>query len=239
MRQIGCANMGGVRARTRLFFNAVALSVILSCTPATAQNPTPAPKGTLLVTSTCSVANIRGNGRSHGVRRDGVQPLFGWMHSCSEDETRLVTPGEYRLFMHLIGPKEEYVVTCLGHIKWVAGWPFSLEHFQLDKTCAVPHGKRDGYWLGSTTLTTFSTEGGVEPAVPEVGTYIPAAWTGNKLTLRLARDYHDAEGLVVEYNVLQTMSSASRMIDPSEIKEPYRCPNGEIIVEGVRKCRPE
>jgi hypothetical protein len=203
---------------------------LASCVLVFAQNPTPAPKGTLLVTSTCSVANIHGNGRSRRFRPDGIQPLYGWM--------RLVTPGEYRLFMHLIGPKEEYVVTCLGQIRWITGW-MSLEHFQLDKTCAIPHGKGDGYWLGSATLTTLSPDGGVAPAVPDVGTYIPAAWTGNKLAVHLARDYHDTEGVSVEYTVLQTMSSSSRIIDPREIHGPYKCPNGELVVAGVRKCRPE
>ena len=212
--------------------------------PSSAQSrPTPAPKGTLLVTKTCALANVHGSSRSRKFYlSDGIQPLFGRQCDGSFGEARLVVPGEFRLFMHLIGPAEEYDVTCLGHIKWDGGWKSSSEHFQFDKACVIPHGKH-GYWFGEFSgllASDWDSRAGASPALPEVGTYVPATWDGDKLLLQFERDYHDTAGVTATYTVLQKMSSSSRMIlDPSEIPKPYECPNGEVIVSGVKKCRPE
>lgn len=55
---------------------------------------------------------------------DGIQAIFGDQLVCNGDfgEKQLLVPDEFRLFMHLVGPTEEYDVTCLGHIKWDSGW---------------------------------------------------------------------------------------------------------------------
>jgi hypothetical protein len=220
----------------------IAVTFLLVLPALSQSRPTPAPKGTLLVTKTCALANVHGNGRSRKFYLpDGIQPLFGKQCDGSFGETRLVTPGEFRLFMHLIGPTEEYDVTCLGHMKWDSGWTSGSEHFQFDKTCVVPGGKHD-YWFGEysgISANDWDRTAGARPALPDVGTYIPYTWEGEKLLLQFERDYHDTAGVTIAFTVLQKMSSAGRIIDPSEIPKPYECPNGEIVLNGARKCRPE
>jgi len=219
----------------------VALLFVLQLS-ALSQSPAPAPRGTLLVTKTCAIANVHGNKRSRGFYiSDGIQPLFGTQCDGSFNETRLVTPGEFRVFMHLVGPVEEYDVTCLGHMKWDGGWTSGSERFEFDKTCVLPHGKH-GYRFGEfsgMSVNDWDPRAGAIPAVADVGSYIHFTWEGDKLIVRFERDYHDSGGVPIVYTVLHKMTSSGRVIDPSEIPEAYQCPNGELTVGAERKCRPE
>lgn len=204
-----------------------------------AQRPTPAPQGSLLVTRTCAVADVRTNARSSRYLNEGIQDIGGASLACHSDfnENSLLVPGELRLFMHLIGPTEEYDVSCLGHIKWVSGWgTMGDEHFELDKSCVIPHG-RHGYWLN----LGWGCNGGqcASFALPEVGSHVLAHWNGDNLTLQFVKDYHDAVGTPIIFSIVHRMNSRGRIVTPEEIVPQRSCANGEVNVQGKQMCRPE
>lgn len=208
-----------------------------------AQQPAPPPPHSLLVTKTCAIAYIHGNKRSRGhYLKDGIQSMFGENCDGSFGESGMLVPGEFRIFMHLVGAKSEYDVTCLGHIHWSAGWTSSGEHFEFDKACIIPHGKH-GYWLGEFNgmmVGDWDPSAGAMAPIPEIGTYVDARWENGKLVVKFQRDYHDKDGVDISYEVVHTMDSKSRMVlDPSSITEPYHCQNGEIVVGSAVKCRPD
>src|SRR5580692_2903862 len=206
--------------------------------PAFAQEPSPAPANSLLVTKTCAVAYILGNDASRNLYvPDGFITLAGTCDG-SFGESQLLTPGEFRLFMHLIGPEEEYDVTCLGHLKWHGGMFAGVERYEFDKACVIPNGKH-GYWWKQPDPDDSNKGPGAKPALPELG-YIPANWDGDKLSVNFPRDYHDDKGLTIVFTVLHKMSGRSRMMAPGEeIQGPYVCPNGEETIAGKKMCRPE
>jgi hypothetical protein len=148
---------------------------------------------------------------------------------------RFVTPGEYRVFIHLIGPSSEYFVSCLGHVHW-STWG---GHYIFSKDCVFP----DDYTKRNVLTGSNPYEmGRATPALPEVGSYVPYLWTGNyeeKLIIRFARDYHDTTGTMFQHTLLQMATSRSWIITSDEIPDQYRCSNGEVLVEGKRKCRPD
>lgn len=206
---------------------------------AEAQDPTPAPAGTLLVTRTCAAGYVKSSGRSRSQYNmsDGIQPIFGDQLACNGDfgEPQLLVPGEFRLFMHLIGPTEEYDLTCLGHIKWHE----SGDTFELDKSCVIPNGKH-GYWLWEHSGLAGPNTPGAIPGLPADLTYIPANLNGDKLTVVFAHDYHNAKGTSIVYTVLHRMGSHGRIMGPGEaVPSRYVCPNGEVTVAGKNMCRPE
>jgi hypothetical protein len=213
---------------------------ILIASLSRAQQPTPAPRGSLLVTRICAVADVRTNARSKRFLNEGIQDIGGASLACHNafNENSLLVSGEFRLFMHLIGATEEYDVSCLGHIKWVSGWgTMGDEHFEFDKPCVIPHG-RHGYWLN----LGWGCNGGqcASFALPEVGSYIPTTWKGDNLTLRFVKDYHDTVGMPITFSIVHRMNSTARIMAPGEtIVPPPSCANGEINVQGKQMCRPE
>lgn len=218
----------------------VILALLLYLKPMAAftQEPAPAPPDSLLVTRTCAVAYIKSSGRSRSQYKmsDGIQTIFGDKLACDGafGESQLLVPEEFRLFMHLVGPTEEYDVTCLGHLKWHE-WS---DTFVLDKPCVVPNGKHS-YWLWEHGGIAGPNTPGAIPGLPADASYIPATWNGDKLSVKLGHDYHDAKGTTVVFTVLHRMAAQGRLLAPGEgIPKSYECPNGEVIVMGQRMCRP-
>ena len=224
---------GGVMKRL-----ALASLIFTASLVATQTKPPPvsAPPNTLLVTRTCAVAWVSGPKRAEHFLANGIRDVWGASQACngSFNERELLVAGEYRLFMHLIGAHEEYDVSCLGHLKWDAGWS-SSEHFYFDG-CVVPRGKH-GYWLD---LGWGCKEGEcATPALPKVGYYIPANWDGDNLVLNFGKDYHDSEGVNVSFVKLHSMKSSARVLSPNELQTRPACANGSVTVGDREYCRPE
>jgi|SRR5579864_1898851 len=77
-------------------------------------------------------------------------------------------------------------------------------------------------------------------AVPLVGNYANSTWSsdGKVFTIVFAGRTYKEPPRSFKYELLRKTSSAARILSPSEMPTPYSCPNGELLVDGVRKCRP-
>jgi hypothetical protein len=194
--------------------------------------PQPAPANSALILGTCVVANYKGGPEDIGHAGTVVKDLVECKSFDSDLAKQFLAPGEYRVFIHLIGAHDDYIVACLGKITWST----YKGHYSVTQDCVWPGRQRNNPVTGSDPYEV----GHAWFAVPVVGNYTDNTWSrdGKVFTIVFAGRTYKEPPRSFKYTLLRKTSSTARIISPNEIAAPYSCPNGELVVEGVKKCRP-
>lgn len=228
---ISCGHRLGAQAVRKLIVGSfIALFVACGARPQT--EPVPAPHNSVLVKGRCAVARLKGGSLDENHAGRSFHTL-----SCeSFDEgiaKQFLIPGEYRVYLHLIDAKNEYIVSCLGHIKY-SGW---AGHYHLSKDCAIPGRQSKNVITSSDPLEM----GHADYPMPEPGTYLDSLWSKDRKLFVIAGfdlSYKERSG-PFKYEVLRKSTTDSKILPSGTVVEgPYSCPNGEYLIKGVRKCRP-
>jgi hypothetical protein len=131
--------------------------------------PQPAPANSVLILGTCVVANYKGGPQDVGHAGITIKHIDECKSFDSSLAKQFLAPGEYRVFIDLLGAQDEYVVGCLGKITW-SGYK---GHYSVTQHCVWPGRQRNNPVTGSDPYEV----GHAWFAIPVVGNYTNNTWS--------------------------------------------------------------